>query len=151
MGVLWYEFDFSTRHRQLMGHQGIQAKTYSAAGATAGATPWVIFIGPAVADALIVITMTFLLGRKRSAITYQSRNIVMKLIQLTVETNLLSTILALASMILFVSFKVTIYLMEPHFIRLIIFLGNKLVHMPVHMILCFSRIVLTEVPTGHSY
>ncbi|KAF9522456.1 hypothetical protein CPB83DRAFT_864435 [Crepidotus variabilis] len=93
-----------------------QVQSFRSAAEKASGSPWIIFVGAAVADTLIAGTMILLLNSKQSAIHYHTKNSLSKIIQLTAETNLLSTVVALITMILFVTEKGTTYFTFPSLI-----------------------------------
>ncbi|KAJ7493150.1 hypothetical protein B0H11DRAFT_2005112 [Mycena galericulata] len=92
------------------------AKTFSNATAKAQPAIYVVFIGAAVADVLIATSMTILLLTSRKTAHGQTSFIIQKIINLTVETNILSSTLAVLTVILLVAFPNTNYFTCPSII-----------------------------------
>jgi len=76
-------------------------------------------VGDAVADIMIAVTMTIALLRARGELHRQTNDIVGRIVRLTVETNTLSALIAIISMILFAGVPNTTY-----FIATTLFLGK---------------------------
>ncbi|KAJ6583064.1 hypothetical protein DFH09DRAFT_1275430 [Mycena vulgaris] len=70
-------------------------------------------IGEAVADVLIAVTMTYLLLKASHQQHRQTNDIVKRIVRLTIETNALSTIVAIISVILFYGTPNTTYFIAP--------------------------------------
>ncbi|KAJ7644397.1 hypothetical protein FB45DRAFT_897793 [Roridomyces roridus] len=93
---------------------GHRARTFAAAGPKVRAATWVVNIGAAVADVLIMVTMSILLLRSRVRTNHARTDfIVRRIINLTVETNLLSSTLAVLTVILLVGVPNTNYFTAP--------------------------------------
>ncbi|KAK6984825.1 hypothetical protein R3P38DRAFT_339649 [Favolaschia claudopus] len=92
-----------------------RAVTFAAAGPRVLNAAYVVNIGAAAVDVLIAITMTIILMRSRSNIHAHAHTkfIVKKIINLTVETNLLSSTLAVLTVILLVGVPGTNYFTAP--------------------------------------
>ncbi|KAF9523965.1 hypothetical protein CPB83DRAFT_646471 [Crepidotus variabilis] len=96
------------------GYVGLRAKQFSIAAKVTPLAPALItFIAPAVIDTLIVITMAYLLRRESSSSGRDMRVSVIRIVQLIAETNLLSTCIALISIILFLACKDANYFTFP--------------------------------------
>ncbi|KAJ7078541.1 hypothetical protein B0H15DRAFT_954439 [Mycena belliarum] len=93
----------------VVGHRAV---TFAAAGPLVLSATYVVNIGAAAADVLIAITMTILLTRART-VHAQTDYIVKRIINLTVETNLLSSTLAVLTVILLVGVPNTNYFTCP--------------------------------------
>ncbi|KAJ7451702.1 hypothetical protein FB451DRAFT_1566202, partial [Mycena latifolia] len=96
----------------VVGHIAV---TFSKAGPKVLAAAYVVNIGAAAADVLIAVSMTILLSRSRTKHA-QTDFIVKKIINLTVETNLLSSTLAVLTVILLVGVPNTNYFTCPSII-----------------------------------
>ncbi|KAF7369678.1 hypothetical protein MVEN_00298900 [Mycena venus] len=94
----------------VVGHLAV---TFAAAGPKVLSATYVVNIGAAGADALIAVTMTILLTRSRTKAHAQTDFIVRRIINLTVETNLLSSTLAVLTVILLVGVPGTNYFTAP--------------------------------------
>ncbi|KAJ7259270.1 hypothetical protein C8J57DRAFT_498542 [Mycena rebaudengoi] len=85
---------------------------FSKAGNNRWPTIWVMFISAAVADVTIAVTLTTLLSRSRTR-TAQTEFIIRRILNLTVETNLLSSIFAVLTVALEVGAPGTNYFTCP--------------------------------------
>ncbi|KAJ7286446.1 hypothetical protein C8J57DRAFT_1708735 [Mycena rebaudengoi] len=92
-----------------------QVLKFSKAGANLRPTVWLLNIGAAVADVSVALTMTVLLTRSRTR-TAQTEFIIRRIINLTVETNLLSSIFAVLTVVLLVGAPGTNYFTAPSII-----------------------------------
>ncbi|KAJ7644763.1 hypothetical protein FB45DRAFT_672292, partial [Roridomyces roridus] len=97
----------------LYGAIVVRVLTFAAAAPKVQSATWVVNIGAAVADVLIMISMSILLLRSRSKEHARTDFIVRKIINLTVETNLLSSTLAVLTVILLVGIPNTNYFTAP--------------------------------------
>ncbi|THU97143.1 hypothetical protein K435DRAFT_754226 [Dendrothele bispora CBS 962.96] len=97
----------------IVGHQ---EKTFSRAAKKTLPAIYVIYVGSAAADVLIAVTMTALLLHSRQKTHKQSHYMIKRIINLTVETNLLSSFLALLTVILLVAIPNTNYFTCPSMI-----------------------------------
>ncbi|KAJ7286455.1 hypothetical protein C8J57DRAFT_664216 [Mycena rebaudengoi] len=94
---------------------GHQVGKFSQAGTALRPTVYILNIGAAAADVLIAATMTILLTRSRTR-TAQTEFIIKRIINLTVETNLLSSIFAVLTVILLVGSPTNNYFTCPSII-----------------------------------
>jgi len=92
------------------------AGTFSVASAKGLPAAYVVFVGAAAADILIAVTMTILLTRSRKKTHVKTDFIIRRIINLTVETNLLSSTLAVLTVILLVGVPGTNYFTAPSII-----------------------------------
>ncbi|KAJ7286429.1 hypothetical protein C8J57DRAFT_663778 [Mycena rebaudengoi] len=88
---------------------------FSKVGVGLRPTVYLLNIGAAVADVLVAVTMTTLLSRSRTR-TAQTEFIIRRIINLTVETNLLSSIFAVLTVALLVGAPGTNYFTAPSII-----------------------------------
>ncbi|KAJ7290349.1 hypothetical protein C8J57DRAFT_340559 [Mycena rebaudengoi] len=91
---------------------GHQVVTFSKAAAEFQPTVYILNIGAAVADVLIAVTMTILLSRSRTRHA-STEFIIKRIINLTIETNLLSSTFAVLTVILLVGAPNTNYFTGP--------------------------------------
>ncbi|KAJ7208988.1 hypothetical protein GGX14DRAFT_453747 [Mycena pura] len=94
----------------VLGHIAV---TFAAAGPKVLRAAYVVNIGAAVADVLIAVSMTILLTRSRTRAHQQTEFIIRRIINLTVETNLLSSALAILTVVLLVGVPGTNYFTAP--------------------------------------
>ncbi|KAJ7286422.1 hypothetical protein C8J57DRAFT_663598 [Mycena rebaudengoi] len=92
-----------------------QVLKFSKAGANLRPTVWLLNIGAAVADVVVAVTMTTLLTRSRTHHA-PTKFMIKRIIELTVETNLLSSTFAVLTVILLVGAPGTNYFTAPSII-----------------------------------
>ncbi|KAJ7185094.1 hypothetical protein GGX14DRAFT_620512 [Mycena pura] len=89
------------------------AGTFSVASSKGLPAAYMVYVGAAAADILIAVTMTILLTRSRKKAHVKTDFIIRRIINLTVETNLLSSTLAVLVVILLVGVPGTNYFTAP--------------------------------------